>query len=80
MQYWPFLLLLLVPPLLRFVSNAQWRQSRGGMSFTGMTVILVAVAMLWVSTGSQRPSGTSAPMQGSVDYQDGDSALRALLD
>jgi len=45
-----------------------------------MTVILVAVAMLWVSIGGQRPSGTSAPTQGTVDYQDGDSALRALLD
>lgn len=78
MQYWPLLLLLLVPPLWRFVFNAQWRQSRTGISFTGMTVLLVAVAVLWASTGSQRPSTASTEVMG--DYQSGDSALRALLD
>lgn len=79
MQYWPFLLLLLVPTLWRFVWNAQWRQSRGGISFTGITVLLVAVAVLWASTGSRGPNA-AAPTDVTTAYQSGDGALRALLD
>jgi hypothetical protein len=71
---------LLVPPLWRFVWNSQWRQSRGGISFTGITVLLVAVAVLWASTGTQRAPGTPASTEVTTDYQNGDGALRALLD
>ncbi len=50
------------------------------MSFTGMTVLLVAVAIVWASTAGQRPSGAPAATEVTADYQSGDGALRALLD
>ncbi len=50
------------------------------MSFTGMTVLLVAVAIVWASTAGQRPSGAPAVTEVTADYQRGDGALRALLD
>lgn len=62
--------------LLETPELGKWR----GMSFTGMTVLLVAVAIVWASTAGQRPSGAPAATEVTADYQSGDGALRALLD
>ena len=71
MQYWPFLLLLAIPAF-RYVWQPLRHTGRvGGLSFTGITVLLLIIVGIVIALQPAHPPAT--------DYEQGDSAVRALI-